>query len=146
MMQSIQIRLATESDIDLMTDVGDRLFDYPIKPNRALEFFADPRHCLMLALASGELVGFASAFRYVHPDKDPGFFINEAAVLEPFQGQGIGRRLIAALVKHASSTGCVDVWVATEEGNQAARKAYRAAGGVEDPELAVVFTFDSRAD
>ena len=39
MQEEIEIRLASLDDLPAMEKVGDRLFDYPIKRNRAIEFF-----------------------------------------------------------------------------------------------------------
>ena len=124
-----------------MISVGDELFDYPIKENRAKEFLADKRHHLILAYDGSKLVGMASAFDYVHPDKDPTMFMNEASVLDNHQGQGIGTELIKRLKTLAQDMGIEDIWIATEESNVAARKAYKKAGGVEDDEPIVLIEF-----
>ncbi len=130
-------------DIPELTELGDDLFDNDLKVDRAREFFTDPRHHMVVGLLDGKIVGMASAFHYVHPDKDTTMFINEASVLEELQGQGIGREIIRGLVKYSSSIGCTEAWLATETSNIGARKAYSAAGGVEDAEQAVVFTFEN---
>lgn len=84
-MKNIEIRLVTIEDLPAIEKVGDNLFDNPIKRNRAIEFFEDPRHHLMLAFHKQEVIGMASGFHYVHPDKDPSMFINEVGVIDDFQ-------------------------------------------------------------
>lgn len=141
-MKDLVLKLADKSDLPAMIEAGDSLFDFSIKPERAKEFFQDQRHHLILAHYDNLLVGMVSAFDYVHPDKDPTLFINEASVIEEFQGQGIGRKLIESMCEHAKSIGCKDAWIATEKSNVAARKAYTYAGGIEDSEDVVLIEFN----
>ncbi len=96
---------------------------------------------LVVAVAGGEVVGMASAISYVHPDKPLQLFINEVGVAEAHRQRGIGTRLVEFMLVHASSIGCEEAWVATEVSNTAARALYRATGGREDDERAVVYTY-----
>ena len=137
-----QIRLATIDDLSRLVEVGDKLFDHAIKVDRTKEFFDDKHHHLFIALDGENVVGMASGLTYVHPDKDLSLFINEVAVLDDYQNLGIGRQLTQALLKYAKQLGCIECWLATEESNLPARRAYLAAGGTEDSEKAVVFTFN----
>ena len=146
MNQTIEIKLASIADLDALVIAGDALFDHPIKPERAKEFFADSRHHLAIALDQDKVVGFASGLHYVHPDKDPGLFISEVSVLDSYQSQGIGRQLVSYLLDHGATLDCQDMWLATEASNTPARKAYQAAGGVEDSEPVVLITFDQTPD
>ena len=143
MQSNITIQLATENDLDAMIQVGDTLFDYPVKTNRAKEFLNDPRHHLVLAYDQDQLVGMASGFHYIHPDKDPALFVNEVSVIETHQNQKIGRSLVLFLCNYAKTAlGCHEAWIATESGNLPAQKAYLAAGGIQDPESIVLYAFD----
>ncbi len=139
----IEIRHATLDDLDAMIKVGDELFDHPVKPERTIEFLADPRHHLILAFDGDDVVGMASAFHYVHPDKDPALFINEVGVIESHHNNKIGRNMVTAMVEHGKSLGCTESWVATETWNPRARACYVAAGGAQDDDEAVVFIFDT---
>ncbi|HET8735515.1 MAG TPA: GNAT family N-acetyltransferase, partial [Pricia sp.] len=135
--------MATIDDVSALEKVGDRLFDYPIKPKRAREFLNDSRHHLVLAYHQKEIVGMASAIHYVHPDKNPTLFINEVSVLNDFQNKGIGRSLVKFMVDHGKYLGCTEAWVVTENSNKAARRAYVAAGGSEDEESVILIEFKS---
>ncbi len=69
--------------------------------------------------------------------------MNEVGVVDEFQNQGIGRRLVQQLCDYGKTRlGCKEAWVATERSNIAAQKAYLAAGGVEDKEPIVLFLFE----
>ncbi len=138
----IRYTLASEDDLDAIVAIGDYLFDYPIKVNRAIEFLSDDRHHLFLAYDNANVVGMASAFHYVHPDKDPNLFINEVAVLEEYQNKGIGRTLVKKMVEFGrSELRCQEAWVATMESNRQAIKSYQAAGGKEEKECVVLIEF-----
>lgn len=139
----IKYKLADHSDLPAMVKVGDDLFDHPIKENRASEFLDDPRHHLFLAYDGQHVVGMASAFHYVHPDKDPNLFINEVGVIDSHQSQGIGRRLVKEIVAYGQEKlDCKEAWVGTDQSNIAAQKAYLAAGGKKDDEPFVLIEFD----
>ena len=133
---------ATEADTEAIMAVDDGLFDNPVKPDRLAEFLSDPRHELMLARTEDRIVGMASGVIHLHPDKDPVMFINEVGVLEELRGQGIGRELVKTLCHHARRLGCSEAWIATEEPNIAARKAFTAAGGLEDEDPVVLLTYE----
>ncbi len=138
---SITYKLADKEDLPALIEVGDQLFDNPIKPERATEFLDDPRHHLIIAYANSHIVGMATGFHYVHPDKDPALFVNEVAVLDEYQNRGIGRELVKRLRKHAKQIGCTEAWVGTEQSNVGARRAYSAAGGTEDKEPFILIEF-----
>lgn len=137
----IEIRAAIHGDLAAMERVGDKLFDYPVKPNRAKEFLDDPRHHLFIAIHEEKIVGMASGFHYVHPDKDPELFVNEVAVLEEYQNKGIARELVRRLCQYGRSIGCRSAWVATEHRNLPARAAFVAAGGQEHPEAVALIEY-----
>jgi GNAT superfamily N-acetyltransferase len=65
---------------------------------------------------------------------------------ESYQGQGIGRRLLKALLERGRELGCHEGWVGTGSGNAAARRLYASAGGFEDPEPFVIVEFDLRPE
>ncbi len=64
----------------------------------------------------------ASAVHYVHLDKVPELWINEVGVAPSHQRQGIGRRLLEALLQHGRALGCAETWVLTEEENAPTRQ------------------------
>lgn len=141
MSKEIEIRKATIDDLSALVDVGDRLFDYAIKRNRAKEFLNDPRHHMVLAFHMEHIVGMASGFHHVHPDKDPALFVDEVGVLAEFQGKGLGSKLVHDLYEHGKELGCKVAWVMTENTNTTARKAYAKAGGMEDKGSFVLIEF-----
>ena len=129
---SITVRVLTSSDAHILSNVAPEVFDGPVDPRFAAEFFADPRHHLAVLLDGDLVVGMASGVHYLHPDKPPELFINEVAVSPEYQGRGLGRQMLGALIAHARGLGCVAAWVLTEEENTVARRLYSAVGGLEE--------------
>ncbi|MBC7791052.1 MAG: GNAT family N-acetyltransferase [Anaerolineae bacterium] len=141
---TVEIRLLGTGDANILARVGHDVFDGPVDPRWTAEFLADPRHHLAIALDAGCVVGMASALHYVHPDKAPDLWINEVGVASTHRSQGIGRRLLDALLEHGRTLGCREAWVLTDETNAVARRLYSSAGGVDSP--AVMYTFELDID
>lgn len=139
---AVHIRLLGPTDSAVLNNVADDVFDHAIDVRSAREFFADDRHHIVVALDGDLVVGFASAVHYVHPDKPPELWINEVGVAPSHQRRGIGKQIMAAMLAHGRSLGCREAWVGTEEDNIPARGLYGAAGGLEEEDRVVTFTFD----
>lgn len=137
----VSIHRVTSDNSGLLDRVDDDVFDHAVKPELVTDFLANTANILFVALAEGEVIGMASGIAYVHPDKPLQLFINEVGVSSRFHRQGIGRRLMDALLQHARAIGCREAWVATETENSAARALYRVTGGEEDSEPAVVYLY-----
>lgn len=137
----VAVRVLGRDDLRVLDAVAADVFDHPINRRWAAEFLADPRHHLAVAIVDGVVVGMASGVHYVHPDKPPELWVNEVGVAPAFQNRGIGRRLLQALFTRGREVGCSAGWVGTEVSNAAARRLYRAVGGVEDAEPFVLVSF-----
>jgi aminoglycoside 6'-N-acetyltransferase I len=139
MNSAVLIRLLGESDAALLQACADDVFDNAISRELAAEFLGDARHHIVAAIADGTLIGFASAVHYVHPDKASEMWINEVGVAESHRGQGIGKRLLAAMLSHGRILGCTEAWVVTEVENATAQRLYASVGGAS--RNVVYFTF-----
>jgi ribosomal protein S18 acetylase RimI-like enzyme len=137
----VEVRMLEPGEASLLNGAAPGVFDESPDPRWTAEFAADSRHHLAVALDAGLVVGMASGVHYVHPDKPPQLWINEVGVSPAHQGQGLGKRLVAALLDRARALGCTEAWVLTETENAAAQRMYRAAGGCEEPARPVMFTF-----
>lgn len=125
----LTIRRATTPD---EVAAADELFDGRSRPDWTRRFLESPDHHLLVAYADEVPAGMVTGVETTHPDKGTEMFLYELGVLEPFQGRGIGRALVAALAGLAREHGCYGMWVLTDHDNVAALKAYGAAGGVQD--------------
>jgi ribosomal protein S18 acetylase RimI-like enzyme len=128
---SVEIKVLTANDASLLERVAEGVFDDPVQPRLTAEFLADARHAICVAADSGTIVGFASAVRYVHPDKPSELWINEVAVAPSHQRRGLAKAILAQLLAFAKSQGCREAWVLTDEVNGPARALYASAGGEE---------------
>ena len=138
----IEIRILRQEDASILDHVAPDVFDDPIVPQALQAFLDSPHHHLVVATDEGMVVGFASAVQYVHPDKPrPELWVNEVGVSPAHQNRGVGKALMQALLKAARSAGCSEAWVLTERNNQPAKKLYKAAGGEEEQEEIVMFSF-----
>ena len=137
-----EIKLLTSTDSHYLNDIADDVFDDPIVESSAQEFLNDPRHRLVVALDHNVVVGFVSAVIYLHPDKPaPELWINEIGVAPTHQRQGIGKRLLQAMLENARQSGCAEAWVLTERTNAAAMAMYTSVGGDETLPDPTMFTF-----
>jgi aminoglycoside 6'-N-acetyltransferase I len=138
----VVVRILSAPEYAVLENVAADVFDDEVDASLVQEFLVDPRHHLAVALTEeGQVVGMASGVHYVHPDKAPQLFINEVGVSGSYEGQGIGKRLLRALLHRASDLGCTEAWTATEPDNDRAQALYSRAGGVKDPTPFVMFTF-----
>ena len=74
------VKVLSGSDLPLLMNAADDVFDNSVNEKYTREFLADPRHHIVVALFDGAVIGFASAVHYVHPDKPPELWINEVGV------------------------------------------------------------------
>ena len=138
----IEIRLLGPADSLVLSNVAGEVFDDPIVEASARDFLADPRHCLVVAMDGALVVGFVSAVIYLHPDKAaPELWINEIGVAPAHRRQGIGKRLLQAILEHAREAGCTEAWVLTDRKNTAAMGMYESVGGFETLPDPTMFTF-----
>lgn len=144
--QQVTIKILTSDDTGMLENIASDVFDDPIDRSRAEEFLSDPRHHLVVALATDQIIGFVSAVHYVHTDKShPELWINEVSVAETYRRQGLGKRLLEVMFDVARELGCAEAWVLTERENTAAMNLYAALDNAESPSNHVMFTFHLKA-
>ena len=138
---TVDVRVLKESELAILDRVEADVFDHPVQRALAAQYLSVPGNLLAVATLSDVVVGMASAIAYVHPDKPVQLFINEVGVSPRVQRQGIGKRLMRALLDRGRELGCTEAWLATEVDNDAARGLYSSVEGVEGQDLAVVYTW-----
>ena len=138
---TIVVRVLGSTDEAMLQHVAPDVFDKPIESHLAAEFLHDDRHHLAVALDGDVIVGFASGVTYVHPDKPQELWINEVGVASSHRKQGIGKRVIQALLEVGRAKGCREAWVLTDRSNTVANQLYKSIGGTEAPGETIMYSF-----
>lgn len=129
-----EIRELTAECKSLLDRIAPEVFDDDIIPEQLDAFLQDPRHRMFLAVDDGVVVGMASAFEYLHPDKHPQLFINEVGVAPSHRRQGIGRQLVEALINCAKERGCDYAWLGTDADNVSGNACFASVPGAGKPQ------------
>jgi GNAT superfamily N-acetyltransferase len=77
-------------------------------------------------------VGFTSGIEQTHPDKGTEMFLYELAVDPPARRQGVGRKLVEALVELAWERGCYEMYTLADDDDEAALATYASAGAARE--------------
>ena len=126
----------------LLDKIAPDVFDNDIIPEQLDAFLQDPRHRMFLAVDDGVVVGMASAFEYLHPDKNSQLFINEVGVAPSHRRLGIGRRLVEALINCAKERGCDYAWLGTDADNISGNACFSSVPGVTAPQPFMLYEWD----
>lgn len=140
---AIIIRRLGPDDAGVLCNVAPGVFDNPVRPDLAERFLATPDYRMFVALDGDLVVGMVTGFSHFHPDKDADFFVNELGVDDDYRRQGIGTRLLEAILAEARAMGCGEAWLGTENTNEAALALYRKTMNDADrSEPMWLFTYD----
>jgi len=143
MAEKFIVKVLSKTDISLLKNVADDVFDNPVNEVLASEFLNDPRHHIVVAISDGVIIGFGSAVHYVHPDKSPELWINEVGVASSHQKQGVGKAILNELLRLGHGLGCKSAWVLTDRSNEPANRLYKSTGGQVDPGDIVMYEFNT---
>jgi ribosomal protein S18 acetylase RimI-like enzyme len=100
--------------------------EHPVSSERVLSWWQPADVEAYVAVdAAGVLVGYGEL--WLDPDEDE-VELARLIVAPMIRGQGVGRRLVAALVERARTTGLANVILRVSRGNPAAVRCYRASG------------------
>ena len=141
---STDIHRLSPDNASLLENVAPEVFDNEVNPAYLAAFLEDPRHVMFVATDGQTVVGMASGFEYFHPDKPPQLFINEVGVAASHRCQGIGRRLVAALVEFARDRGHPFAWLGTASDNIAGQRCFGSHPDVEEPQPFLLYEWNIR--
>jgi ribosomal protein S18 acetylase RimI-like enzyme len=140
---AIEIRKLAAGDEAVLEKVAPGVFDEPVRPDLTRRFLATPNYRIFVALDGDLVVGMVTGLTHFHPDKDVEFFVNELGVDDDYLRQGIGQRLMEAILAEARAMGCPHAWLGTEHVNGPALALYRKImHGADTEEPMSVFTYD----
>jgi ribosomal protein S18 acetylase RimI-like enzyme len=140
---AVVIRKLVAGDEAVLNKVAPGVFDEPVRPDLTKRFLATSNYRIFVALDGDLVVGMATGFTHFHPDKPEEFFVNELGVDDAYRRQGIGQKLLEALLAEARAMGCPDAWLGTEHDNAPALALYRKImRGADTEESMSIFTYD----
>ena len=142
MKSNIEIRELTAECKSLLDHIAPDVFDNDIIPEQLDAFLEDSRHQMFLAIDDNFVVGMASAFEYLHPDKQPQVFINEVGVAPSHRRRGIGRRLVEAINTSARERGCDYAWLGTDADNVSGNACFASVPGASRLQPFVLYEWD----
>ncbi|NYE95207.1 ribosomal-protein-alanine N-acetyltransferase [Psychromicrobium silvestre] len=123
-MSSATLRAMTSADIDLISELENRLFPEDAWPRQAfVEELAQPSRHYLVAEKDGQAVGYAGLM-CLPPTAD----VQTIGVLPEFEGQGIGSSLLTALIDEARRQGASDVLLEVRADNPRAQQLYQRFG------------------
>lgn len=135
---TVGIRCATADDIPAIHRLLSELAQTTGLPHKFVSGEADlqrygfgdaPMFEALLAERDGGAIGLALFFyTYSSWRGEPGIYIQDLVVSEQARGLGLGRRLIAAAVSHASRHGATHLRLSVEHDNEQAIGFYKSLG------------------
>ena len=123
----------------LLDHVAPDVFNASIDPALLGSYLAQPGTMLLVARDGELVVGQVKAAIHWHPDKPADLYIDEVGVAGSHQRRGIARLLIAEIERWARERGCVDIWLAADVENDAARQLY---GNFADSKPCLLYFWD----
>lgn len=122
-------RKLTHDDIDLALAMNATFREGFLTADGASAFLRDERNWLFAALCNNAVIGFAYGYELPRLDGGKMLYIHEIGVAEPFQRQGVGTAIIAALKTACLENGIRRFFLFTAQSNAGANALYRKTGG-----------------
>ncbi len=96
-------------------------------------FGANPAFTVVIAELAGEAAGYALFQPFYNTDLAcRGLWLSDIFVVEQARGQGVGRKLLAAVARRAVDTGACSLWWGVRSANVRARAFYAELGAHDD--------------
>lgn len=116
----------TKNNQSFLNCLDEEIFDEKVEPEKLQAYAADPNHIMLVAQHNHQIIGQILGVIHRHPDKATELYIDDLAVSESFQRNGIATQLAKKLIELGKRQGCEEIWVATEPDNTAANLFYRS--------------------
>jgi ribosomal protein S18 acetylase RimI-like enzyme len=126
-MQTDILRI-TPATSSCLARIAVDVFDADPAPAYLDAYLKAPNHALFVAIADGEVVGQVRGVLHAQPDLPLELYLDNLGVTPALKRQGIGARLVRALIAWGRDNGARSVWLGTETDNDEARAFYDAIG------------------
>ena len=135
---SFFIRAAELEDYDSLYSMMRDFAQYQKTPERltlSLEQMKRDREifkCFLAVAADGEIVGFTTWFFAYYSWTGKAVYMDDLYVVESFRGQGVGSRLLEAVIQLAKDAGCNKVKWQVSKWNESGIGYYKKIGATLD--------------
>ena len=124
------------------SESGNRDADRLVAPAWLRRALGSPSSYIFLAVREREPVGFVSGYRFPRlDDASDQVYVFDIEVLPELRRQGIGRRLLEALLEACGQERVSWAWAGTARENVAAQALFASVGGERGGETYVEFEF-----
>lgn len=125
---AIQIIRVHTQTAQILEQIAEDVFDYPIQLDQLKRFLEDPNAALFIAILNQVVVGQIRGFIQYRPDCPPDLYIDNLGVTPAEKRRGIASKLVEAVADWGRENGCITYWLLTETDNDEALKFYDAIG------------------
>jgi len=119
----LQIAELCREDLDQVSEIETECFSIPWSKKALEEVLDNPRAYYITAKEEGNVIGYCGA--YVILDEGD---INQVAVTSAYRGQGVGRKMMQALLERLEQAGAKAVTLEVRVGNRPAIALYETLG------------------
>lgn len=88
-------------------------------------FLADDRRFYLLGYLDDQIAGAIHGYFYLHPTGVNYIWVDEVDVSQSHRRQGVAKAMLQEIFKYAKERGAEEVWLGTEDDNEAALALYR---------------------
>ena len=134
------IRVANPSEAQAIHRILQETWGESLLFDVFTDHISSPEHQVFVAVESGEIVGFLSAF--LIPNPVPRWEIDLIIVRATSQGKGIGTSLIAEALTYGSNLGLPSAKASIRVDNYASQRAFSKAGFTTDTQVRSLFLWN----
>ncbi len=124
-MSSIEIRNMVPEDVQAVVQIEKDVFSTPWTRQGFFDALSQEQNIFLTAWTDNRIVGYCGM--YVAADEGE---ITNVAVAEDARGRGVGRKLVAEIIRQAAASGVVQIFLEVRRSNQIARNLYESRGFV----------------
>lgn len=122
-MKQSQVRRMVLTDIDQVYEIEQSLFSMPWSKQDFESSYNHPQNLYLVVEREGEILGYCGLWAVLEEGQ-----ITNVAVKKSYQGQGIGKQLMKALVQEGKERGLTQFTLEVRESNESAKNLYLGMG------------------
>lgn len=117
-------------DLELVMGMNRDFREGFICQENALQFLVNPDNWLYAAVSEGRIIGFAYGYELRRLDSQGNMlYIHEVGVMEQYQRQGVGYRMMSELKSACREKGICKYFLSANQNNAGANALYQKLGG-----------------